>query len=323
MKLKIKLSTLLLSLALIAGTLAACYPVVGDDGYRTMPLGTGTNAPVLDVTLSPEASSAPPEATTAVPSVTEAPNVTGETTTREEPGVTTAPPASSEEETTAPPPVAPSFEFEVITEREELGTVGNEKCLKILRFPALQGLENSAVQTKINSLLAQIASVEYQNRLPNPSESIGSGTYVHYEITETAITSLGGGIISVRSAGRIDYKDDSKDEEFVYCNVIDLTTGKDVALKKTYSDFGKLMTVFTSGGFRQISGMSTLTLTVTLDQLIGQYKYYNQYGTYPETYFTADKLVIVIETTAENGYYAEFSIDLATVNDLLAVSPTK
>lgn len=319
---KLKLSTVLLILALITGTLAACYPVTGDDVYRTMPLGTGTNAPVPVVTEPQDDPTASPDITTAPPEVTDAPDVTGEVTTERGPDDTAPPPSSSEEETTAPPPETP-FEFDVIEEKEEIGTVAKEKCIKLLRYPALKGFEDAAIEAKINKLLAQIASVEYQNRLPNASELVSGGTYVTYEITETAITFLGGGVASVRSEGRIDYKDDSKDESFVYCNVVDLATGKDIALKKIYSDFGEIMTAFTSGSFTQISGDSALTSSLTLEQLIGQYKYYNQYGTYPETYFIKDKLVIVIETTAENGFYAEFSIDLAAVNAYLTTSPTK
>jgi hypothetical protein len=319
---KLKLSTIMICLALITGTLAACYPVTGDDGYRTMPLGTGTNAPVIIMTESPADTTRIPVETTASPDVTAPPPVTGEATTGNQPDVT-APPSSTNEETTAPAPDTPAFEFDVIEEKEEIGTVGNEKCIKLLRYPALKGLEDSALEAKINKLLAQIASIEYQNRLPNASELVSGGTYVDYKINETAITFLGGGILSVRSEGSINYKDDSKDSRFVYCNVIDIKAGKDIALKKVYSDFGSIMPLFSSGSFSQISGDSTLTSSVSLEQLIGQYKYYNQYGTYPESYFTKDKLVIVIETTAEDGFFAEFAIDLSAVNAYLATSPTK
>jgi hypothetical protein len=322
---KIKLSTILLTLALIAGTLAACYPVTGNDGYRTMPVGTGTDAPMQPITIPPQDVTEAPD-TTVLPEVTtEEPSISApETTVGDNPEVTTAPPVTTEPEvTTAEPPEVIVFEFEVIEQSEEIGTVGKDKCIKIIRYPALKGLENSSIETKINKLVSQIASVEYQNRLPGAADLVKNGTYVSYEITDTAITYLGNNIVSVRSQGKIDYKDDTKDELFVYCNIIDLSTGKDITLKKTYSDFGKIMTLFSSGKFTQISGDKSLTSSMTYAQLIEQYKYHSQYGTYPETYFTKDELIIVVETNSTNGFFAEFAIALSAVNDCLVLSPTK
>ena len=320
---KIRLSTLLLLLALIAGTLAACYPVMGDDGYRTMPVGTGTEAPPAPVTQPPEDITVPEDVTTSLPETTEAPSLTSPETTAEAPEITTSPVTSESDETTSAPIEVEVFEFDVIEDSADIGTVGNEKCKKVILYPALKNFADSATQTKVNKLMSQIASVEYQNRLPNAEELTRTGTYVSYQITDTAITYLGNNILSVRSEGKIDFKDDTKDEIFVYCNLIDLSTGKDITLKKTYSDFGKIMTLFTSGKFKQISGDKSLTASMTLAQLIEQYKYYSQYGTYPETYFTKDELIIVIETNATNGFFAEFSIPLSEVNDCLVLSPTK
>ncbi len=320
---KIKLSTILLTLAIIAGTLAACYPVMGDDGYRTMPVGTGTDAPAPPITIPPEDVATAPESTTSPEATTEEPSVSTPETTAEQPEVTTSPATSESEETTSAPPEVITFEFDVVEQSEEIGSVGKDKCMKIIRYPALKGLEDSSAEAKINKLISQIASVEYQNRLPNVGDLVKNGTYVSYEITEAAITYLGNNIVSVRSQGMIDYKDDTKDELFVYCNLIDLSTGKDITLKKTYSDFGKIMTLFSSGKFKQISGDKTLTSSMTPAQLIEQYKYYSQYGTYPETYFTGDELIIVVETNSTNGFFAEFSISLSEVNDCLVLSPTK
>ncbi len=322
MKMKIKLSTLLLSLAMIAACLCACFPVTGDDGYRTMPVGTGTEAPIfLETEPETDPVTASGDVTTLSPEITEDPAVSGDETTAHTPDITTSDPEDAE--TTAPAPDISAFEFDIIEDSEEIGTVGKDKCLRILRYPALKGLEDTDAQEKINKLLSQIASVEYQNRLPGVAELIKSGTYVSYEITDTAVTFVGNDLASIRSEGRIDYKDDAKDERFVYCNLIKLSTGKDITLKKTYTDFATIMTLFTSGKFKQIGGDPSLTSSLTLSQLMEQYKYHSQYGTYPETYFTKDSLVLVIETNIENGFFAEFSIALGEVNDCLAESPTK
>lgn len=319
MKMKNKL-TLFICLLLTVSLFSACFEVDwGEDGYRTMPLGTGTEAPATIETVPPETTAEIPEITTA-PETTVAPEVTDEVTTSA-PVITTAPETTPEE--TEPPAVIVTYEFEVIESVTDLGTTGGIKCSAIIRYPALTGLEDKAKQQEINDLLSQIAGVEYQNRLPNAGELIPAGTAVSYVITETAVTYLGNNLLSVRSEGIIDYIDDANDEEFVYCNLINLSTARDITLKKTYADFGRVIELFTSGKFKQISGDSSLTTAISLEGLMDQYKYHAQYGTFPETYFTHDSLVLVVETNRENGFFAEFSIPLSEVADCLHYSPIK
>jgi hypothetical protein len=312
--------TLFICLLLTVSLFSACFEVDwGEDGYRTMPLGTGTEAPATIETVPPETTAEIPEITTA-PETTVAPEVTDEVTTSA-PVITTAPETTPEE--TEPPAVIVTYEFEVIESVTDLGTTGGIKCSAIIRYPALTGLEDKAKQQEINDLLSQIAGVEYQNRLPNAGELIPAGTAVSYVITETAVTYLGNNLLSVRSEGIIDYIDDANDEEFVYCNLINLSTARDITLKKTYADFGRVIELFTSGKFKQISGDSSLTTAISLEGLMDQYKYHAQYGTFPETYFTHDSLVLVVETNRENGFFAEFSIPLSEVADCLHYSPIK
>ncbi len=312
--------TLFICLLLTVSLFSACFEVDwGEDGYRTMPLGTGTEAPAPVETAPPETTVEVPEIT-AAPETTVAPEVTDEVTTSA-PVITTAPETTPEE--TEPPAVIVTYEFEVIESVTDLGMTGGIKCSAIIRYPALTGLEDKAKQQEINDLLSQIAGVEYQNRLPNAGELIPAGTAVSYVITETAVTYLGNNLLSVRSEGIIDYIDDANDEEFVYCNLINLSTARDITLKKTYADFGRVIELFTSGKFKQISGDSSLTTAISLEGLMDQYKYHAQYGTFPETYFTHDSLVLVVETNRENGFFAEFSIPLSEVADCLHYSPIK
>ena len=318
MNMKMKIIPLTCALALCAALLASCYDASFGDGYRTMPLGTGTNAPVLEVTEPPESTS-PAEDIIEAPEVTGAPSVTDEVTTSA-PDVTKAPDTTAEE---TEPSVIVNYEFDVIEEVRDLGTTGGKKCTATLRYPALTGLEDKEMQAKVNEYIAEIASSKYNNRLPNASELISAGTAVSYEITETSVTFLGGDLLSVRSVGRIDYADDTADEQFVYCNNISLSKGRDIKLKNTYSDFGRIMDIFIAGGFTQISGDSTLSSDLSYSQLMEQYKLFAQYGTYPETYFTGDSLVLVIETNRDHGFFAEYSIALTAVNDHLLISPTK
>ena len=312
---KIKLPSLLITLAVITGILAACYPVTGDSEYRTLPLGTGTLAPVV-LETEPEVTSVFIEETTApAPETTEI--ISDETTA--EAIVTTE--AVTEEETTAPEIV--TYEYDVIEDKREIGEISGQKYYALIRYPAITGLEDAAKQEKLNNTIMQHAVIQYQNLLPNASELISSKTAVSYEITSTEVTYMGNGIVSARSEGVIDYSDDTSDLKFAYSITLDLSTGRDISLKKIYSDFGEIMKLFTSGKFKQISGDASLLSSISLEKLMENYKYYAQYNDYPETYFTPQSLVIILDTDKENGFFAEFSISLEEVDSYLQRSPKK
>ena len=314
---KIKLSSLLITLALITGILAACYPVSGDSEYRTMPLGTGTLAPVI-LETEPEVTSEIPEETT-LPAPETTVDIPDETTA--EVIVTTE--AETTEEVTEAPPVIITYEYDVIEDKRELGEIGGKKYYAVIRYPALTGIEDAKIQEKINTTVMQHAVFQYENALPNASELISSGSAVSYEITAAEVTYMGNGLLSARSEGMIDYASDTNDVKFAYSIVIDLSTGRDIAPKKIYSDFGSIITLFTSDKFKQISGEDSLLSSVSLEKLMENYKYYAQYSTYPETYFTKDSLVIILDADREHGFFAEFSIPLSEVNGYLQKSPTK
>lgn len=317
---KIKLSTLLITLALITACVCACYPVSGDDGYRTMPVGTGTEAPVLlETTPETEPVTVSGDVTTLSPNITDSPD-TGDDTTSAAPEATSAPDTTAEE---TEPPVIVTYDFDVISSVTDLGAAGGKNCTATLRYPALKNLEGLEKLADINSLLADIATVEFQNRLPNASELISSGTAVSYEITETSVAYMGNNLLSVRSEGVIDYTSDASDYKFVYCNLINLSTGRDISFKKVYSDFGTVMDLLKAGKFKQVSGDAGLVSSTLFEDIIKNYIYSSQYSTFPETYFMHDSLVIVIETDRENGFFAEFSISLDEVNGCLTQSPTK
>lgn len=318
---KIKLSTLLISLALIAACICGCYPVSGDGGYRTMPVGTGTEAPsVLETLPETAAITVGNDTTVQSPDVTDSPDLTGNEETTADPAATSAPDTTSEQ---TEPPVTVTYDFDVISNVTDLGTAGGTKCSATLRYPALKDSEGLSKLADINSLLSDIATVEFQNMLPNVSELIASGTAVSYEVTSTSVTYMGNNLLSVRSEGVIDYKDDTNDDKFVYCNLINLSTGRDISFKKVYSDFGTVMDLLKAGKFKQISGEEGLVSSTLFDDIIKNYIYSSQYSTFPETYFTHDSLVIVVETDRENGFFAEFSITLEEVNGCLTQSPTK
>ena len=312
---KIKLPSLLITLAFITGILAACYPVTGDSEYRTLPLGTGTLAPVVLETEPEVTSEITEETTVPAPETTEI--ISDETTA--EAIVTTE--AVTEEETTAPEIV--TYEYDVIEDKREIGEISGQKYYALIRYPAITGLEDAAKQEKLNNTIMQHAVIQYQNLLPNASELISSKTAVSYEITSTEVTYMGNGIVSARSEGVIDYSDDTSDLKFAYSITLDLSTGRDISLKKIYSDFGEIMKLFTSGKFKQISGDASLLSSISLEKLMENYKYYAQYNDYPETYFTPQSLVIILDTDKENGFFAEFSIPLEEVDSYLQRSPKK
>ena len=314
---KIKLSSLLITLALITGVLAACYPVSGDSEYRTLPLGTGTLAPAVTETEPNVTTELPAETTLSAPETTVS---VSDETTAEAPQTTEA---ETTEEITEAPPVIVTYEYDVIEDKRELGETGGKKCYAVIRYPALTGIEDAKIQEKINTTIMQHAVFQYENTLPNASELISSGSAVSYEVTSAEVTYMGNGLLCARSEGVIDHASDTDDLKFAYSIVIDLSTGRDISPKKIYSDFGSIITLFTSGKFKQISGEESLLSSLSLEKLMENYKYYAQYSNYPETYFTEDSLVIILDTDRENGFFAEFSIPLSEVNGYLQKSPTK
>lgn len=304
-----------LCLAALAISLSSCAILADDDrvmntlhsGETRPPIPYETTAEVLsNDTTAPDTSS--PDVTTASPDTD---------VTTSPPVVTTAP-----EETTAQVDII-TYEFEVVTVTEDLGSGGSSKSSRTLRYPKLTGLSNADIQTKINESLASLADIEFDAKVTNVEEDIAAGITVKYEVTDTAVTYLGNNLLAVRSSAKVKYSSGSGDNEFAYSYLFNLSTGKTVSMAKLYSDFGSVMNLFKSGEFTQISGENNITGTVSLAEMMEQYKNYKLYSTYPDSYFTPTSLVLIIELNAMSGYYAEFSVPLDKVNAYLNVSPTK
>ncbi len=215
------------------------------------------------------------------------------------------------------------YDYDTVVLDEVLAEVGSQKSRKILRYPKLTGLSNPDMQTKINELLGEIAASEFKNRLLGLDEYTKNGITVKYEITSSTVTYLGGNLLAVRSEGELSYSDDTANVNFVYANVINLSTGRNISQKKLYSDFGALRELFENGKFKQISGNSNIQSSISLSDMMTQYSMYELYNTYPDTYFTPSELVIVIELTSNLGGFAEFSLPLSTADAYLSMSPTK
>lgn len=216
-----------------------------------------------------------------------------------------------------------NYEYDTVTVDETIAVVGASKSRKILRYPKLTGLSNADMQTKINTLLGEIAASEFKNRTLGLDDYTKNGVAVRYEVAKTSVTYLGGNLLSVRSAGSITYSDGSEDVDFAYSNVINLSTGRNITQKKIYQKFGEIKSLFENGRFTQISGAQNLTSSISLADMMSQYAMYELYNTYPDTYFTPKELVIIVELNTKLGGYAEFSIPLSDVNAYLSVSPTK
>ncbi len=303
-------------LAALVCALSSCA-LFSTDGRQMQTLHSGeTRPPIPHETTSAVISSdtTVPDNTT-VPDETTAPNT--DVTTAPTSDVTTAP-----DETTANVDII-TYDFEVITVVEDLGSGGSGKSSRTLRYPKLTGLSNETIQTKLNDALASLADIEFDAKITNVEEDIAAGLTVKYEVTDTAVTYLGNNLLAVRSSAKVVYSDGSGDNEFAYSYLFNLSTGKTVSMAKLYSDFGSVMSLFNAGDFTQISGKTDVTKDVSLSEMMEQYKNYKLYSTYPDSYFTPTHLVLIIELNAMAGYYAEFSVPLEKVNAYLNVSPTK
>lgn len=304
----IRLITVLLAVLICGVAAASCAS--GKSGGRvihTIFAGTGTTAPapesVPDVTLLPETSVNTGE-DTSVPSDT---GIGSETTESDE--------SSSSAPETSSVPADVTYDCEIVNVTEELGSAGGLKSVRTLKYPKISGLSDTAVQNKVNTLIANIAEAKFGVYVTNAAELLKDGTGVDYKVTDTAVTYLGNNILSLRSAGTVQYSGKSQEKEsFIYCNFINLSTGKELKPKTVYSDFGAILDLLGSGEFSRIAGSGDDGLT----EFIKLSKSNIAYGVYPETYFTADSLVIVIDETL-----SEYSVSLEKVNAYLTVSPSK
>ena len=302
----IRIIALLLTAVICGFTFASCGLGGGGRTVHTIIAGTGTLSPDTEDTTE---SAAVPEDTT-VPEDTSV-----ETDVQSSDSVPTE---SSEAITTTGDetlPPAADYEYEVITSSSDLGSNGGVKSTKTLRYPKIGGTGSETIENKINTLLANIAEAKFSVRVTNVAELLADGTGIQYEVTKSEVKYLGNNILSVRSEGRVAYSGNGagKDEKFIYCNFVNLSTGKELKSKDIYSDFGAILDMLGSGTFTKISGEDG-----GLDEFIREYRANMVYNVFPEAYFTADSLVIALD-----GASAEYAIPLDKVNACLAVSPTK
>lgn len=302
----IKLITVLLAVLICGVAAASCAS--GRSGGRvihTIFAGTGTTAPapesVPDATLPPETSVNTGEDSSV--SVDTGSDITGS-----DDSSTSAPETSSV-------PADVTYDCEIVTVTEDLGSSGGVKSTRTLKYPKISGLSDTTIQDKVNTLIANIAEAKFSVYVTNVAELLTDGIGVEYQIKETNVTYLGNNILSLRSAGTVQKSGKSQEKEnFIYCNFINLSTGKELKPKTVYSDFGAILDLLGSGGFTRISGSGD----DGLENFIKLSKSNIAYGVFPETYFTADSLVIVIDETL-----SEYSVPLEKVNVYLTVSPSK
>ena len=299
--------------------------------YHTMFEGTLTQSPAQTVIVTvpttvivtvyrDETAPGPGDITTSVPGdVTTAPG------TGTEPVVTTTP------ETTAEPTEPDLISTKIIGSETDLGSKGSAKAKMILRYPELSGMKSESIQTKVNTLLSQIADVRCRNFINGVDDFLSSGISVTLDVTSCEVTFINSSIMSVKSSGKVSYSDSRADVNFMYCNIINLSTGKDIALKNIYCStgadgknvltFGQIIDLFTNGQFTAVSADKNINTKAKRQEIISQYSDYADYATYPQTYFTGDSLCICIDVGSEYGDWAIYSIPLSTVSPLLKISP--
>ena len=305
-----------LAVALIGSLLGSCSVRSGKT-YRTMFENTQTDAPpetvIVTIPVTVFVTAAPAPGSTA-----------------DSPAQTSSPGRETREEKTDAPEETSSVQdqqkisFETVETVRTVAEYGGKSSTMLLRYPAVSGLENKNVLDKINGLLLQIAEVKCGAKMNGAEEALKAGNVKTLEVVSSEVTFANGNIMSVKSEGLISSSDGSEPERFAYCNVINLSTGKDIAPKNIYTaeGFAKIMNLFKSGRFAVVNADPALASARTNESLMEQYKEYQTYNTmYPGTYFTEDRLCICIDVEPAYGYWADYSIPLEEVKDCLRISP--
>ncbi len=305
-----------LAIALLGACLGSCSGRTGKS-YRTMFENTQTDAPpqtvivtvpvsvIVTVPVSPGSTASGPADTSSPDTGTEELTTDGQTQTDTE-------------------PVETVLTFETAEELRTVAEYGGKSSTMLLRYPVVSGLENAAVLEKVNKLLMQIAEVKCGARMNGAEEALKAGNVMTLEVVSSEVTFANGNIMSVKSEGQVVSSDGTGTEKFVYCNVINLSTGKDIAPKNIYTPegFATVMELFKKGEFSVVKADAGLASARTNESLMEQYKDYLTYNTmYPGTYFTADSLCICVDVEAAYGYWAEYSVPLEKVKDCLRISP--
>ena len=310
-----KIYYLLFAALTVACLLCGCASPAPEREVHTLFPGNGTYAPqTVYVTL-------PPETVYVTVPVTGG----GADETSAEPVQVTEPVVTTSPETTAvqteQTEQISNVSYVIAENSIKLDSAGN--CRAVLRYPRLSGMENTAVETKINTLFGQITEVDFttNENCKDYKEKIQSGLTVGYQITECDVTLLSPVMISVR--WRAEYTSSDAEEKtcLSFAHTVNLSTGKEIKTKDVFSDFVSVLDLIAKGKATRTRATDGFDSRTDLQTLIANYKTRVAYFVYPPVCFSEESLIVILQSEAKYGGWAEYSIPLDQIGSFLKITP--
>lgn len=217
--------------------------------------------------------------------------------------------------------VKSSYEVEIKEDISVVSDTEDGRCTKVLRYPVISGMADAELMDKINTEFASFAEKLYTQSVPDEEIYIIEGTIFNFEIAECKVEYLSDEFISVKNTINLYTSISEYTSSPVLTLNMNLTDGSILDGDDIFSDFNSVASKFLAGEFAEEYGIKDLLSQTSYEDMILQYR--SDYASYPQVYFTADKMVMNIDLADALGTSAGYSADIDTVKDFLKFYPEK
>lgn len=222
---------------------------------------------------------------------------------------------------TEAPVIVCDYTFELGEEISVVCETEAGRCTKVLRYPVISGMTDEELEKTINEKLAGLAESFYKKTVPDAEIFELEGTLFNFEIKECSVEYFSNDFISIKNTINLFTSVSEYISAPVYTVNMSLTDGSIIEEDSIFSNFNAISSEFILGSFELEYGADDLLSQTSLEDMILQYR--SDYESYPEAYFTPDKLVINIDLADALGTSAGYSIALDKVADALGFMPNK
>lgn len=210
-----------------------------------------------------------------------------------------------------------SIKEEIVVVHE---TEDGRKSTKVLRYPEISGMSDSALQESINATFRSVAERQFVLNVPDVDIYIIEDTLFNYEVSNVEVTFFSNSFMSVKNTVYSMTSVSEYPECPVYTVNISLESGEIIDEDEIFADFNSIASMFLLGDFSMVYGMEDLLSQTNYEDMILQYK--SDYASYPNVYFTSDEFVICIDLVAALQSSAGFSCPIENVAEYLSINPT-
>lgn len=191
-----------------------------------------------------------------------------------------------------------------------------------LTYPQLQNTGNAVAENNSNLLLAEVAmkTLASHEATKDYNDRIKAGSKITYTVTDCSVTVCTPALLSVRFTATY-LVDTGVPTTLIYTYLLNPSTGSEIKAKNVFSNFGGVLDVMEQDRMTRIFATDGFEKTFNKAEWIKYYRDNILYKFTPSVYFTADALVVIAESSGNQGGWAEYSIPLQSVSSVLKVKP--